>query len=109
MVAPVKGRYFENPSPVNGKPFCEVARSGAEDVELALDAARQADGRLQALGEATPSFLYMKDRESRMIWCNPAVPEALAPGAYRVEFRGASADGHVGGGTLRFRVGPAAK
>ncbi|MGI3780071.1 MAG: aldehyde dehydrogenase [Janthinobacterium lividum] len=41
-VAPVKGRYFENPSPVNGKTFCEVARSGAEDVELALDAAHAA-------------------------------------------------------------------
>ena len=41
-VAPVKGRYFENPSPVNGKTFCEVARSGAEDIELALDAAHAA-------------------------------------------------------------------
>lgn len=37
------------------------------------------------------------------------VPEPLASGAYRVEWRGASADGHVGGGTLRFRVGPAAR
>ena len=26
-VAPVGGRYFENPSPVNGKTFCEVARA----------------------------------------------------------------------------------
>ncbi|GIN10741.1 aldehyde dehydrogenase [Shouchella clausii] len=41
-VAPVKGRYFENRSPVTGKPFCEVARSSAEDVELALDAAHKA-------------------------------------------------------------------
>ncbi|RJK96952.1 aldehyde dehydrogenase [Vallicoccus soli] len=41
-VAPVKGQYFENPSPVNGKVFCEVARSTAEDVELALDAAHAA-------------------------------------------------------------------
>jgi aldehyde dehydrogenase len=41
-VAPVKGRYFENPSPVNGRTFCEVARSGAEDIELALDAAHAA-------------------------------------------------------------------
>ncbi|RCK69923.1 aldehyde dehydrogenase family protein [Desertihabitans brevis] len=41
-VAPVKGQYFENPSPVNGKVFCEVARSTAEDVELALDAAHRA-------------------------------------------------------------------
>ncbi|HST70966.1 MAG TPA: aldehyde dehydrogenase family protein [Kocuria rosea] len=38
-VAPVKGRYFENISPVNGKPFTEVARGTAEDVEAALDAA----------------------------------------------------------------------
>ncbi len=42
FVAPVKGQYFENPSPVNGKVFCEVARSTAEDVELALDAAHAA-------------------------------------------------------------------
>src|SRR3954462_8460565 len=38
-VAPVKGRYFENPSPANGKTFCEGARSGAPDVELAPAAA----------------------------------------------------------------------
>ncbi|WP_263993867.1 acetaldehyde dehydrogenase ExaC [Mycolicibacterium fallax] len=41
-VAPVGGRYFENRSPVTGEVFCEVARSGAEDVELALDAAHAA-------------------------------------------------------------------
>ncbi|WP_300344303.1 aldehyde dehydrogenase [Nesterenkonia sp.] len=41
-VAPVKGQYFENPSPVNGKTFTEVARSTAEDIELALDAAHKA-------------------------------------------------------------------
>ena len=40
-VAPVKGHYMANVSPVNGQPFCEVARS-AEDVELALDAAHAA-------------------------------------------------------------------
>lgn len=38
-VEPVKGQYFENISPVTGKPFCRVARSSAEDIELALDAA----------------------------------------------------------------------
>jgi len=43
-VAPVKGQYFENLSPVNGKPFCEVARGTAEDIELALDAAHAAAG-----------------------------------------------------------------
>ncbi|KXP08096.1 aldehyde dehydrogenase [Tsukamurella pulmonis] len=41
-VAPVKGQYFENPSPVTGQNFCEVARSTAEDIELALDAAHAA-------------------------------------------------------------------
>lgn len=41
-VAPVKGQYFENISPVNGKPFTEVARGTEEDVEAALDAAHAA-------------------------------------------------------------------
>ncbi|MGF2614338.1 aldehyde dehydrogenase family protein [Rossellomorea vietnamensis] len=41
-VAPVKGEYFENVSPVNGQAFCEVARSTSEDIELALDAAHEA-------------------------------------------------------------------
>ena len=41
-VAPVKGQYFENVSPVTGQPFCDIARSTAEDVDLALDAAHAA-------------------------------------------------------------------
>lgn len=41
-VAPVKGNYFQNPSPVNGQIFCEVARSTSEDIESALDAAHSA-------------------------------------------------------------------
>lgn len=41
-VPPTKGEYFENPSPVNGKVYTEVARSSAEDIEKALDAAWQA-------------------------------------------------------------------
>jgi len=41
-VAPVKGQYFENPSPVTGQTFCEVARGTAEDIEAALDAAHAA-------------------------------------------------------------------
>jgi aldehyde dehydrogenase len=39
---PVKGQYFENVTPVTGQVFTEVARSTAEDVELALDAAHNA-------------------------------------------------------------------
>ncbi|WP_185984620.1 aldehyde dehydrogenase [Aureimonas mangrovi] len=41
-VAPVDGRYFDNPSPVTGKTLCHVARSSAADVEKALDAAHAA-------------------------------------------------------------------
>ena len=41
-VPPARGRYFENPSPVTGRPFTEVARGTAEDVEAALDAAHAA-------------------------------------------------------------------
>ncbi len=41
-VAPVSGQYMANISPVTGKVFCEVAKSTAADVELALDAAHAA-------------------------------------------------------------------
>ncbi|MDR7101717.1 aldehyde dehydrogenase [Croceicoccus sp. BE223] len=41
-VAPVRGQYFDNISPVTGKPVCQVARGTAEDIELALDAAHKA-------------------------------------------------------------------
>jgi aldehyde dehydrogenase len=43
-VAPVEGRYFDNPTPVTGKVFCEVARSTGADIDLALDAAHAAAG-----------------------------------------------------------------
>ncbi|MFC1429251.1 aldehyde dehydrogenase [Streptacidiphilus sp. N1-3] len=42
FVPPKRGQYFENPTPVNGHTFCEVARGTAEDVEAALDAAHAA-------------------------------------------------------------------
>jgi len=41
-VAPVKGAYFTNITPITGQPLCEIARSSAEDIELALDAAHKA-------------------------------------------------------------------
>ncbi|MPW28945.1 aldehyde dehydrogenase family protein [Agarivorans sp. B2Z047] len=41
-VAPVNGQYFDNPSPVNGEVYCQVARSDADDIGLALDAAHAA-------------------------------------------------------------------
>jgi aldehyde dehydrogenase len=41
-VPPVHGRYFDNVSPVTGRQYCEIPRSDATDVELALDAAHVA-------------------------------------------------------------------
>ncbi|MBF0147701.1 MAG: aldehyde dehydrogenase family protein [Magnetococcales bacterium] len=63
-VPPVKGRYFENISPINGEPLCEVARSTAEDIEKALDAAHGAAdawGRMPAAGRAA-ILLKIADR-----------------------------------------------
>jgi aldehyde dehydrogenase len=42
FVAPVNGEYFENISPVDGKAFTQAARSGKEDIELAVTAAEEA-------------------------------------------------------------------
>ncbi len=41
-VPPVRGQTFDNPSPVTGKTISTHARSTAEDIELALDAAHAA-------------------------------------------------------------------
>ena len=51
-VAPQAGRYFDNVSPITGKPVCQVARSDADDVELALDAAHAAK---DAWGRTSPA------------------------------------------------------
>jgi aldehyde dehydrogenase len=42
FVEPLKGQYFENISPVNGKPFTEVGRGTVEDVDRAVEVAWQA-------------------------------------------------------------------
>jgi aldehyde dehydrogenase len=42
FVAPLKGKYFADHSPINGALLVEFAKSTAEDVELALDAAHAA-------------------------------------------------------------------
>jgi len=41
-VPPTTGEYRANVTPGTGQPFCEVASSGAADIELALDAAHAA-------------------------------------------------------------------
>lgn len=59
-VAPVKGQYFENPSPIDGKAFCKVARSTKEDIELALDAAHEAFKTWSHASAATRSGVLLK-------------------------------------------------
>jgi len=51
-VAPVRGQYFDNLSPINGRKVCEIARSTSEDIELALDAAHVAKDKW---GRTSPS------------------------------------------------------
>ncbi|HTX09239.1 MAG TPA: aldehyde dehydrogenase family protein [Solirubrobacteraceae bacterium] len=51
-VRPTTGDYRENPTPSTGETFCEVAESGADDIELALDAAHAAKG---AWGRRSPA------------------------------------------------------
>ena len=41
-IPPIRGEYFSNITPITGASLCEVPRSTAEDIELALDAAHAA-------------------------------------------------------------------
>ncbi|QOG08248.1 aldehyde dehydrogenase family protein [Aureimonas sp. OT7] len=52
FVEPRSGQYFDDTSPVNGQVLCRVARSNAEDVEAALDAAHAAK---EAWGRTSPA------------------------------------------------------
>jgi len=50
--APKFGKYFANLSPITGSPVCEIARSDADDIDAALDAAHKAKG---AWGRTSPA------------------------------------------------------
>jgi aldehyde dehydrogenase len=63
-VAPRDGRYFQNVSPITGKVVGEIARSQAEDIEAALDAAHKAKdawGRT-SVAERAAILLRIADR-----------------------------------------------
>jgi len=59
-VAPLKGDYFDVITPINGKPYTQAARSGAEDIELALDAAHATADRWGRTSAAERSNLLLK-------------------------------------------------
>jgi len=52
FVPPVEGQYFDVITPVSGRPFTQAARSGAADIEKALDAAHAA---ADAWGKTAPA------------------------------------------------------
>ncbi|WP_347556058.1 aldehyde dehydrogenase [Robbsia sp. KACC 23696] len=63
-VPPVDGVYFDNVSPITGQVFTSVPRSGAADIELALDAAHRAKdawGR-QSAADRAAVLLRIADR-----------------------------------------------
>ena len=59
-VAPVKGEYFDVITPISGKPYTKAARSGAADVELALDAAHAAADKWGKTSPTERSNLLLK-------------------------------------------------
>ncbi len=59
-VAPVKGEYFDVVTPISGQVYTQAARSTAEDVELALDAAHAAAGAWGRTDAATRANLLLK-------------------------------------------------
>ena len=63
-VAPVKGEYFDVLTPITGKAYTKAARSSAEDVELALDAAHAAADKWgkTPVGERANILLKIADR-----------------------------------------------
>ncbi len=63
-VEPQNGKYFDNISPVNGKPFCQIPQSDHLDIELALDAAHKAKDAwgTTSVTERSNTLLKIADR-----------------------------------------------
>ena len=59
-IEPASGEYFEDISPVDGKPMTLIPRSNAEDIELALDAAHEAAPAWGKTSIAERSAILMK-------------------------------------------------
>ncbi|HMZ84484.1 MAG TPA: aldehyde dehydrogenase family protein [Rhodocyclaceae bacterium] len=59
-VAPVKGEYFDVITPISGKVYTKAARSTAEDIELALDAAHAAADKWGRTAPAERAAVLLK-------------------------------------------------
>ncbi|MFK0089890.1 aldehyde dehydrogenase family protein [Pseudomonas sp. NPDC090755] len=60
FLAPLKGQYFSNTSPVNGQPIAEFPRSDAGDINLALDAAHAAADAWGSTSVQARSLILLK-------------------------------------------------
>jgi aldehyde dehydrogenase len=60
FVPPVKGQYFDVITPISGKVYTRAARSTAEDIELALDAAHAAAAGWAATNAADRANVLLK-------------------------------------------------
>jgi len=60
FVAPVEGEYFDVIPPITGKPYTQAARSGARDIERALDAAHAAADKWGRTSPTERSNLLLK-------------------------------------------------
>ncbi|PPG63470.1 aldehyde dehydrogenase [Rathayibacter sp. AY1C7] len=59
-VAPASGQYFENITPITGKPFCEIARGTAADVNRAVEAGWKAFASWGKTSPAERSNMLLK-------------------------------------------------
>ncbi|WP_282049405.1 acetaldehyde dehydrogenase ExaC [Maribacter aquivivus] len=59
-VAPSKGEYFDNISPVDGKSFTKIPKSTAEDIEKAIDASWEAAKSWNASSATERSNMLLK-------------------------------------------------
>ena len=64
FVPPVEGQYFDVLSPINGKVYTQAARSGARDIENALDAAHAAAAGWAAVPPAERANILLKIADS---------------------------------------------
>jgi aldehyde dehydrogenase len=60
FVAPVEGQYFDVITPINGSAYTQAARSGARDIENALDAAHAAAAKWGNTAPAERANILLK-------------------------------------------------
>ena len=60
FVAPAKGQYFDVVTPITGKVYTRAARSSADDIELALDAAHAAAEKWGSTAPADRSNVLLR-------------------------------------------------